>query len=88
MYEIDDQITNANRMLVLIKRSPANVHNVNTHRCLYLEIERPNLAYASSLESTNYHSVCGTRNNSTEGNNVYNGSALSRRNFSEKNSLH
>ena len=53
MCEIDDQITKANRMLGLLKRSADNVHNVNTHRCLYLEIERSNLTYASSLESTN-----------------------------------
>ena len=73
---IHDQITKANRMLGLLKRSPAN------------GLVRSNLADASSLESRNYHSVRGTRKNSTEGNNVYNGVALWRRNFSEENSPH
>ena len=59
-------------MLGLLKRSPAN------------GLVRSNLAYASSLESTNYHSVRGTRKNSTESNNVNNGVYKRRRNVSEK----
>ena len=54
---IHEQVTKANRMLGLLKRSAAKVHNVNTRRCLYLGLVRSNLAHKFASQIWNPQTI-------------------------------
>ncbi len=55
---IQEQVTKANRMLGMLKRSTARVKNVNTRRCLYVTLVRSHLAYASQVWSPQTITMC------------------------------
>ena len=55
---IYEQITKANRMLGMLKRSTGKLKNVDTRRCLYLTLVRSHLAYASQVWSPQNTTMC------------------------------
>ena len=58
-YHIHEQITKANRMLGMLKRSTVQVRHVTTRRSIYLALVRSHLAYASQVWSPQNVSMCG-----------------------------
>ena len=58
-YHIHEQITKANRMLGMLKRSTVQVRHVTTRRSIYLALVRSHLAYASQVWSPQNVSICG-----------------------------
>ena len=55
---IYEQVTKANRMLGMLKRSTGKLKNVDTRRCLYLTLVRSHLAYASQVWSPQNTTMC------------------------------
>lgn len=55
---IHEQVTKANRLLGMVKRSTAQISDVNTRRTLYLTLVRSNLAYACQVWSPQNVVMC------------------------------